>query len=241
LLVISAAPATLASAAVWTRRAGGDETVAMMVTVFTNAACFLVTPFWLVTMTGDEVTVDLRGMVGKLALLVVLPMIAGQLLRQQKDVGQWAAARKRVLSALAQWGILTMVLIGATQSAVRLSELSWGETIAGGDIAGGDFVWLIVVVLTLHLCVLAAGWWLAGAFGIRRPARIAVAIAGSQKTLMVGLHVATTYFGGLTVLPSVVYHVGQLAIDTLVADYLARHRPPVSPDGQARRSRSRLH
>jgi sodium/bile acid cotransporter 7 len=63
---------------------------------------------------------------------------------------------------------------------------------------------------------------LAAVCSIRRPAQIAVAIAGSQKTLMVALHIATTYFGGLAVLPAVVFHVGQLAVDTLIADYLSR-------------------
>jgi hypothetical protein len=37
---------------------------------------------------------------------------------------------------------------------------------------------------------------------------------------MVGLHISLTYYGGLTILPMVAYHVGQLLIDTLVADRL---------------------
>jgi sodium/bile acid cotransporter 7 len=216
LLVIAAAPCTLASAALWTRRAGGDETVALMVTVLTNLACFRLTPLWIVTTTGDRVTIDGREMVAKLAMLVVLPMALGQALHQHRLVGQWATSRRRTLGAFAQLGILSMVLIGATQSALRLSELEWGKAIGLFD-----FAWMATVVLALHVGMLAVGWWLAAMVGIARPGRIAVSIAGSQKTLMVGLHVATSYFGGLTVLPAVVYHVGQLAFDTLVADYWA--------------------
>ena len=35
---------------------------------------------------------------------------------------------------------------------------------------------------------------------------------------MVGLSVATEYFGGLAILPMVAYHVGQLVLDTIIAD-----------------------
>ena len=41
-----AAPCTLVSAAVWPRRAGGDDRIAILVTLITNLFCFLTTPFW---------------------------------------------------------------------------------------------------------------------------------------------------------------------------------------------------
>ena len=49
-----------------------------------------------------------------------------------------------------------------------------------------------------------------------------MAIAGSQKTLMVGLYVAIHYFGGLVLIPLVIYHVVQLLMDTVVADLWRR-------------------
>ena len=58
--------------------------------------------------------------------------------------------------------------------------------------------------------------------GIGSSDRIAVAIAGSQKTLMVGLYVAIHYFGGLVLIPLVIYHVVQLLMDTVVADLWRR-------------------
>ena len=48
-------------------------------------------------------------------------------------------------------------------------------------------------------------------------------MSGSQKTLMVGLYVAINYFGGLTLLPMVFYHVGQLVVDTIIADIWSRY------------------
>jgi solute carrier family 10 (sodium/bile acid cotransporter), member 7 len=54
LYVAAATPCTLASAAVWTRRAGGNESVAILVTIITNLSCFVVTPLWLWILTGHR-------------------------------------------------------------------------------------------------------------------------------------------------------------------------------------------
>ena len=115
-----------------------------------------------------------------------------------------------------------MILLGSVRAglSVRL------ETSAG---AAGitDYGLMIVLVLTIHLSMLAvghlAGFWL----GMLRPERIAVGFAGSQKTLLVGLTVAVEDYGyyALAVLPMVAYHVGQLLVDTLIADRLRATAP----------------
>ena len=56
--------------------------------------------------------------------------------------------------------------------------------------------------------------------GLVRPDQIAVGIAGSQKTLMVGLQVGMDLH--VSILPMVVYHVGQLFLDTVIADRIRR-------------------
>jgi len=220
LFVIAAAPCTLASAAVWTRRAGGDETVALMVTVLTNASCFLITPLWLMLTTGTQVDLQESGaakpgsMVFQLGLLVVLPMAIAQLLRQIDLIGRVAMQHKTLLSTVAQAGILTMVLVGATQCGLKLEGLN--------RLPLWDMGLMVLVVLALHLIVLNLGLAIAKALGISRPGQIAVGIAGSQKTLMVGIHIASSHFGGLTILPMVAYHVGQLVLDTIIADRLRK-------------------
>ena len=79
---------------------------------------------------------------------------------------------------------------------------------------------MVVVVLVVHILALVSGHLLSWGMGIERAERVAVGFAGSQKTLAVGLYVAVSYFGGLAILPMMAYHVGQLLIDTIVADYL---------------------
>ena len=217
LVVAASVPSTLASGAVWTRRAGGNDAVAMLVTVITNLFCFAVTPAWLAALLGHAQTLDYKQMVFKLAVLVVLPMTIAQLLRQQKALGEWATAHKIQLSTYAQVGILTMVLIGAINSGNELKAAGISSALPLAEIAK-----MIAVVVALHLAVLFLGRAIANGVGLKRADQIAVAISGSQKTLMVGLSIAIEYYGGLAILPMVSYHIAQLFLDMIVADRWAK-------------------
>ena len=215
LYVAAATPCTLASAAVWTRRAGGNDSVAILVTVITNLICVLLTPLWLFAMTGERADIaelSLANMITKLALLVVLPMALAQLIRLIPGVAEVATRRKTPIGVLAQFGVLSMIFIGAIRTGVKL--------MADEDLAYHlfDIGLMIVAVLGLHLAMMVVG--MVAAFYLRFPRedRIAVGIAGSQKTLMVGLQMGLEL--GLSVLPIVVYHVGQLLLDTIIADRL---------------------
>jgi sodium/bile acid cotransporter 7 len=220
LLVTSAVPCTLASASVWTRRAGGNDATSILVTLVTNAACFMVAPFWLVVMTGSQVHIEFAPMAWNLGWLVVAPMALGQILRHVTRSGRWATRRKIPLAVIAQLGILTMVLVGAIQSGVQLERAS-----AGKSLALASYLWMELIVLALHLTAFGSGWFLSGLLAMPHRERAAVSIAGSQKTLMVGLVIAIQYYGGLTILPMVAYHVTQLLVDTLLADRMRRTAP----------------
>ena len=226
LLIAASVPSTLASAAVWTRRAGGNDSVALLVMMITNVSCFLVTPMLVLVMTGahKELPKSPGEMIVSLALWCVLPVIVAQLLRLWRPLGAWATRHKAPLGVLAQCGILSIVLVGAIVAGQRLAALPPGESM-------GPAAWLamLAAVVAVHLSMLAAGHLLGRWLGLSREDRIAVGFAGSQKTLMVGLHLANT-FGGLAILPMVAYHVCQLLVDTVIADRLlkAGSQSPVS-------------
>src|SRR5262249_47323281 len=94
LLVVAATPCTLTSATVWTRRAGGNDTAATLVTIFTNLICFIVTPSWLWLQLGPgkggQSDLTFGAMVLKLSVLVVLPLVVAQLLRLNAPIARWA-------------------------------------------------------------------------------------------------------------------------------------------------------
>ena len=209
LIVAAAVPCTLASASVWTRRAGGDDAVAMVVTIVTNLFCFLIAPFWLALLLQRTTNVDWADQVIKLGLLVALPLLAAQLLRRA-GCAAWADRHKRGLSTAAQVGILIMVTLGAVETRRRFAT---GQAEVVG-IAG----WLAMVLLAagVHLAALYLGLFAARAARMTEPQRRAVGIAGSQKTLMVGLQIAIDC--GVSMLPMIAYHVSQLVLDTVIAD-----------------------
>lgn len=216
LLVAGSVPSTLASAAVWTRRAGGNDAVAALITLITNLTCFIVTPFWLMVTTGSQLRTEISGlqMAGELMLVVVVPMLLGQLARLYRPLAGWATRHKPSLSLAAQWGILSMVFVAAVEAGMKLQS---GETVVGAL----GWLSMIASVVVVHTSMLAAGHLLGAALRLSRPDRIAVGFGGSQKTLMIGVNTALESFGGLAMFPMVAYHVFQLLIDAVVADRLA--------------------
>ena len=218
LVVAAAVPSTLASAAVWTRRAGGNDAVALLVTVITNVSCFLVTPAILWVLLRQQVEIAFGPLVYRLAMLVVLPVVMAQICRQQPALARWADARQPQLSLLAQVGILSIVLVGAVHGGRTLASLQ-----SDAAIGIADWVALGLASLAVHLASFVVGWLSGRGLGLSTADRIAVAFSGSQKTLMAGLAVALE-FPGLVALPMVVFHVIQLVVDTLIADGCRRRR-----------------
>lgn len=238
LLVAAATPCTLASASVWTRRAGGNDSIATMVTVVSSLLCFIVTPMWLWLMTGQNVESKVlrpANMIFQLGLLVVLPIMLAQLLRLYGPLAVWTTRQRVGLATAAQFGILMMVLIGAIRTGEDLSKAPLTEAVNKVESTSPapsaedapriaarsfalDFALMVLAVMGTHISMFFVGLGVGKLIGLPREEYIAVAFSGSQKTLMVGLQVSIEI--GASVLPMVVYHVGQLFVDTLFADWL---------------------
>ena len=148
-----------------------------------------------------------------LIVSVVVPIVAAQVLRQWRPVGEWATRRKHSLSTAAQIGVLLMVLVGAVECGVRVGRVSDRAILSAGNL-----IMMVLAVTAVHAALLILGLLLSRIFGIARQDAIAVAFSGSQKTLMVGAYVAMAV-GPLAILPMVAYHAAQLVVDTLVADW----------------------
>jgi sodium/bile acid cotransporter 7 len=121
-----------------------------------------------------------------------------------------------------------MVLIGAIKTGEKLSGTNSDST------ALLDLLAMIAAVLLVHVVSFWLGLGLAKFFRLPWADQVAVGFAGSQKTLMVGMQVSID--ASFSVLPMVTYHVGQLFIDTVLADWLKK-RQPEKPDAPARDKR----
>jgi sodium/bile acid cotransporter 7 len=213
VIVATVVPCTLATAAVWTRRAGGNDAIAFLVTMITNLACFMVVPGWLWLLGGIRAEIDYGQIVWGLVVSVVLPIIVAQLLRQWRTVGRWATRRKHFLSGIAQIGVLTMVLVGAIGCGEKLQDADGRSMLTAGNV-----LLMILMVTSVHVALLTSGFVLSRRLAIVPADAIAVAFSGSQKTLMVGAYLAQAV-GPLAILPMVAYHAVQLIVDTMVADW----------------------
>lgn len=222
LIIAALSPCTLASAAVWTRRGGGNEAVALAVTVITNLLSFVVLPAWAWLLIGQSRSIDAVPLGIRLLLIVVLPIAAGQLLRTPAPARAWCDRHRKMLSTVAQLGLLVMVLVGSVRCgalledpATRLGPATWGK--------------LVLLAAAVHLGLFAIAWSAARRAGAQHAEALPAGIAGSQKTLAIGLTVAMD-FGPLAILPMIVYHGLQLLIDTVLVDQLRPKRPAESPE-----------
>jgi sodium/bile acid cotransporter 7 len=230
LLVFASVPCTLASATLWTRMAGGNEAVALLVTLLTTSTSWLATTAWLVLGTGTAVEVNPTGLMRDLALVLVLPVGLGQLARTAGPLARAATRGRAVLGVLSRLLMLVVILKAAADVSGRLGERA-------AALAAGPLLAAAGLCVATHLAALAAGLWGARALRFDRPSRVAVAFACSQKSLPVGLFLFDAYFKDLyplAVVPMVFYHVGQLVVDTFIADALAGPAPGLTAAGPGR-------
>ena len=221
LLIAGAVPCTLASAVIWTRLAGGQEAVALLVTLSSNLLCFIVTSAWVAGTTGTDVQLELGPMVRNMFVVIAFPVGLGQALRRNQSASDLADRWKTPIAVLNRCLILLVVLSAAVKA---------GERFRTTPLPMGLLLTLVATCLGIHLITWSLGWFSGrNLFRFSREATIAVAFSGSQKTLPVGLFVASQYFPqlGLASLPILVYHVTQLVSDTWIAAALANHYQPI--------------
>jgi sodium/bile acid cotransporter 7 len=229
LFVTSIVPCTLASASVWTRKAGGDDSISMMTTVVTNLACVIVVPLGIFLVLAQQAEIDPVAQVKKLTLLVVLPLILAQIMRRL-GADAWADRNRFRLASAAQFGILSMVVFGSIASATMASDEAGASGVRW--VAGAG---VLLAAVTVHCVALYFGIVAARSLSLGPESQIAVGISGSQKTLMIGLQIAIDC--GVSVVPMIVYHLSQLVIDTVIADRWKRaHERTRGPVGAADRS-----
>jgi sodium/bile acid cotransporter 7 len=214
LLLIAAVPCTLSSAVLWTRLAGGNEALALLITMLTNGLGWLVAPAWLLLATGTLASPDVPGMMGRLVAVLVLPAALGQTVRLAQPVAR-AVTRYRTLNGVVIRLLVASVLIKAAVDAVDHAASIPLRLLLLAGLAG----------VAVHLTGWGLGYFGGQALGFARADSTAVAFAGSQKTLPLALYLFATYYVSdypLAVAPPLLYHVGQLVIGSFIADGLAR-------------------
>jgi sodium/bile acid cotransporter 7 len=222
LLVIASVPCTLASAVLWTRLAGGSEATAMLAVLLTTATSWLATTAWLTATTGVAAGPDAAGMMRELAVVLIVPVGLGQLARAVPALARLARRGRLILGVVSRLLIFAIIVKAAADLAARLGERAELP-------APGPLLWTAGLCLAVHLAALTGAVWGGRVLRFDRPSRIGVAFASSQKTLPVALLLFERYFKNdypLAVVPVVLYHVGQLVVDTFIAERFRDSGPP---------------
>lgn len=237
LMIAACVPCTTAAASVMTRKARGNDAISLLTTVATNLSCFVVTPLWLRWTTGNEANLDTRKLMFDLVIAVLTPTIAGQLLRQPARLHDFAVRHKTPIAVVAQILIEILVLTAALRAGTTIHKMQSAQSESpAGDVSAREarvsaptnsallpaFFVVWGSCLAIHVSCLAVGGFFARRTGSPRGDAIAVAFAGSQKTLPIGLYIATDpkLFGDalpFALFPMLLYHTSQLFLDTWLA------------------------
>jgi len=224
LVIAAVSPCTLATASVFTRRAGGNDAISLLVTLLTNIACVMITPVWLRTLLSKDAALDLANVVQQLVVCVLLPTIVGQLCLVLPVARTLADRNRKQIGFVSQLIVLLIVSLAAVHAGLELRRQSvWP--------GWADFLVMALMCSAVHGCGLVIGWYGGACWPLSPEDRIATAIAGSQKTLPVGLLMVTNPSvvpPGMpfVAFPLLMYHAIQLVVDTAIADAWRIKRKP---------------
>jgi solute carrier family 10 (sodium/bile acid cotransporter), member 7 len=214
---LAALPSTVSSSVAMTSLARGNVPVAIFNASLSSLLAVFVTPAWMAWyLATTGIHVPLGPTIGKIVLLVLLPIALGQLVRIW--LSGWAARNGRWVKPVDRIVILAIVYNSFCNSIVdgiwtRHSNLVIVEMIFGS--------------LALFAIIYVATKLLARGFGLDRDDTIAAQFCGSKKSLAVGIPMAPVIFGstpalGLLIAPTMLFHFLQLVIVSFIAQNFAR-------------------
>ncbi|MCW8834887.1 MAG: bile acid:sodium symporter [Rhodospirillales bacterium] len=210
LIVMSAMPPTLSSAIVMTQLARGNAAWALVLTITLNIAGVFLIPFLLplFLQAGESVALSPWPLLHKLVLLVLLPFIAGQVIRRISIV--------RLSGPILRYIPSTSIIM-----TVWMSMSASNEALAAMDIF--DLILVATAGLTVHLALFGGCLGAARAMKFDMGETWAFTLTGSQKTLPVAISVLATMGGaaGVALIACIVFHFLQLMVDSaIIARYM---------------------
>ncbi len=213
LFLVAVMPSTLSSGVVMTGGAGGNSAHALLVTIIANALAVFTIPVvlsLLLSTTGDArtIVIDKTAIMIKIAVLVLVPLIAGMVI--QYVLHQQIAALQSKTQILNQLLILSIVWMAMCQSR--------GTILAGGH----AIIPISAVTLVYHLILVALAAFLAKVLGIGPGRRESIIFMGGQKTLPLSVILQVTLFPeyGLALAVCVVHHILHLITDAYLVERL---------------------
>jgi len=202
LVFLCTLPSTVQASVVFTSIAGGNVAAALCAASLSSILGMVLTPLLVGLLLHAHGETSLKGL-GSIALLLLLPFLAGQVL--QGRTGAWMQRHRRMVG-LVDRGSILLVVYGAL-SAATVSG-AWSR------LPPANFLVLAIVAAALLALMLAGTTFVAHRLGLSREDEIAVVFCGSKKSLVTGIAMANVLFAGASlgfvVLPLMIFHQIQL-------------------------------
>ncbi|WP_182086001.1 bile acid:sodium symporter family protein [Aureimonas sp. ME7] len=221
LLYLTLLPSTVQSSIAFTSIAGGNVPAALTSASVSNMLGVIVTPVLVLLLAGGAGGAFSFDAIEKIALQILAPFVAGQLLRPL--IGGWLARHKPVTVVVDRGSILLVVYAAFSEGVVAgvWTSLDWQ------DLALVVVFAIAILAVALTATTLAARW-----LGFERADEIAIVFCGSKKSMATGIPMAGILFAGhamaLVVLPLMLFHQIQLFACAALAQRYARQNQAVA-------------
>jgi len=210
MLYLCLLPSTIQSSLAFTSIAGGNVPAAMCSATLSSLIGAVATPLLVAMFASARGGAPTGDAIREIGLLLVAPLIAGQLLRPW--IGDFVLSHKAILSATDRGSIL-LVVYGAFGHAV--SAGLWRALPISG------FAIMIVIEAMVLAFMLFATHYAAKTLGFNREDTIAIVFCGSKKSLAAGVPMAGVLFPGpdlgMILLPTMLFHQMQLMVCAVLA------------------------
>ncbi len=212
LVFLCTLPSAVQASVIFTSIAGGNVPAALCSASLSSVIGMVLTPLLVGLLLQTHWGTSLNG-VGSIALHLLLPFLAGQVL--QSRIAAWMQRHGHGVMLVDRASVLLMVY--GVFSAATLSGM-WSR------IPASSLVVVVIVDAALLATMMAGTVFAARRLGFSREDEIAIVFCGSKKSLVTGIPMANALFAGaslgLVVLPLMIFHQLQLmACATLARRY----------------------
>ncbi|WP_420148961.1 bile acid:sodium symporter family protein [Spirosoma sp.] len=218
IFYVAALPSTVSSSVVMVSIAGGNIPAAIFNASISSLIGVFITPVWMsYLLSSTNGQYDLTGVISKLTLQVILPVILGLLLNRWLG---WIAAKYK--SALRYFDQITILLIVYTAFCESFALHSFEK------ISIDDLLWLAGLMLGLFFLIFGLVTLFSQLLNFNREDRITALFCGSKKSLVQGSVMANVLFpgsmAGVALLPIMMYHALQLIVASIIAQAMAQRQ-----------------
>ncbi|ENN6812890.1 bile acid:sodium symporter [Vibrio fluvialis] len=210
-------PSTISSSVAMTSVGKGNVPGAIFNASLSSILGVFITPLLIQLFMGFEgVQLDLLDSVISISKLLLLPMIAGQIMRPY--LVAWVDRHKAVVNKVDKYVILLIVYNAFCDSVVNGI---WSE-FSVGLLATSIIICTVILLVMVHLIQ-----WGARRTKFTLPDEVAAVFCGTKKTLAAGIPMAKVIFGadpslGMILLPIMLYHPIQIFYCAVLANRYAR-------------------